>query len=202
MGITLILFDMNGVLCAYDKAKRVAVLARLAGLAPEAVNAAIWDSGFEDAGDAGLMDQDRYLRGFGEALGYPLTRDEWTEAHAAAMTPDPAMLDLAKRLSTRMRIAVLTNNNPLVRERIPLLCRPVAEIFGLNFHVSAEFGARKPEPECYLRCLDVLGARSEETLFIDDSVANVEGAREAGLVSYHFQGRPALEALLAEHLPD
>jgi putative hydrolase of the HAD superfamily len=76
MAIALVLFDMNGVLCRYEKAKRIAVLSRLSGMAPAAVDAAIWGSGFEDAGDAGAMDGAAYLRGFGAAVGYPLTLAE------------------------------------------------------------------------------------------------------------------------------
>jgi len=34
----------------------------------------------------------------------------------------------------------------------------------------------------YRRCLAEIGVAPEETLFIDDSVANVAGARAAGLV--------------------
>jgi HAD superfamily hydrolase (TIGR01509 family) len=200
MAIALILFDMNGVLSAYEKAKRVAHLSRLCGLSPEAVDTAIWGSGFEDAGDAGMMDAARYLKGFGDALGYPLSLDEWAEAQAAAMTPDPAMLDLARRLSAQARIAVLTNNNLLIRDRIAVLCPEIADVFGQDFHVSAEFGARKPEIECYLRCVEALGAAPRETLFIDDSTGNVEGARDAGLQALLFTTREALEMQLKERL--
>ncbi|HTI00279.1 MAG TPA: HAD family phosphatase [Acidisoma sp.] len=202
MAIALVLFDMNGVLCRYDKDRRIAHLARLSGLPPAQVEVAIWGSGFEDAGDAGMMDQGRYLRGFGEALGHPLTLAEWSEAQAAALTPDPAMLALAHRLKAKARVAVLTNNNLLLRDEIGRLSPEIAKVFGSDFHVSAEFGARKPEPECYLGCLTALGARPDQTLFIDDSADNVEGARQAGLIAYHFQTQAALDALLAEHLRD
>jgi glucose-1-phosphatase len=49
-----------------------------------------------------------------------------------------------------------------------------------NFFVSAEFHARKPEPEAYLRCLARVGAAADVTLFVDDSVKNVSGAERAG----------------------
>lgn len=54
--IKLVLFDMDNVLCEYDRAKRVAYLAKLAGTTDEHVYAAIWGSGFEALGDAGTLE--------------------------------------------------------------------------------------------------------------------------------------------------
>ena len=201
MAIELVLFDMNGVLCRYDKSRRIAVLARLSGMAPEAIDAAIWGSGLEDAGDAGAMDATEYLRRSSEAIGYPLTLAEWTEAQAASMTPDEAMLDLARRVAARTRVAVLTNNNTLIRDQIDALFPELRPIFDDAIRVSAEFRARKPDPQAFLRCVSALGVAPEKTLFIDDSGSNVEGAERAGLQAVHFTGRQELEVLLAHWMP-
>ncbi len=197
MGVALVLFDMAGVLCRYEKAKRIAVLSRMSGMAPEAIDAAIWGSGFEDAGDAGAMDGAAYLRGFGEAIGYPLTLAEWTEAKAASLTPDEGMLDLARRVAAKTRVAVLTNNGFLVRDQIDVLFPELRPIFGDAIRVSAEFGARKPDAAAFLGCVAALGVSPGETLFIDDSAANVAGAQSAGLQAHHFSGLSALEEELA-----
>jgi HAD superfamily hydrolase (TIGR01509 family) len=200
MAITLVLFDMAGVLCRYEKAKRIAVLSRMSGMTPDAIDAAIWGSGFEDAGDAGAMDAAAYLRGFGEAIGYPLTLAEWTEAKAASLTPDATMLDLAQQVAAKSRVAVLTNNGLLVRDQIDVLFPALRPIFGDAIRVSAEFGARKPDAQAFLGCLAALGAAPGETLFIDDSAANVTGAEHAGLHAHHFEGQQALEVLLQASL--
>jgi HAD superfamily hydrolase (TIGR01509 family) len=200
MAIALVLFDMNGVLCRYEKAKRIAVLSGMSGMAPEAIDAAIWGSGFEDAGDAGAMDAAAYLRGFGAAIGYPLTLAEWTEAQAASMTPDAAMLDLARRVAGKTRVAVFTNNNTLIRDQISILFPELPAIFGDAIRVSAEFGARKPDAAAFLGCVAALGVSPGETLFIDDSAANVEGAARAGLQAHHFTRQSAFEEELSNHL--
>ena len=52
--------------------------------------------------------------------------------------------------------------------------------------ISAEVGLMKPNPQIYhlaLRRLDLLPA---EVLFVDDSAANIAGARTAGLPALHF----------------
>jgi FMN phosphatase YigB (HAD superfamily) len=44
--IKLVLFDMDNVLCDYDREKRVACLAELAGTSSDAVHKAIWETGW------------------------------------------------------------------------------------------------------------------------------------------------------------
>jgi glucose-1-phosphatase len=71
--ITMVVFDMDGVLCRYRIERRLARLASWSGQSAEAIHAAIWGSGFEDEAERGGLSADEYLRGFGERLGYPLS---------------------------------------------------------------------------------------------------------------------------------
>jgi len=179
--ISTILFDMNNVLCRYSREVRVARLARDCARTPSFVEDAVWASGYEDLGDAGAMDIDAYLSGFAERLGGTLTLDAWIGALRAALTPLPEALGLAAAVGRRARIAVLTNNNLLVAREIDSIFPELRPIFGDNILVSAQFRARKPDPEVYRRCLALLGAAPEAALFVDDSAKNVAGAEQAGL---------------------
>jgi hypothetical protein len=71
--ISLILLDLNGVLYHYDREARVHALASMTDLSPALIKAAIWDSGFEDRGDAGAFDAEAYLHSFGAAIGCNLS---------------------------------------------------------------------------------------------------------------------------------
>ena len=187
--IKLVLFDMDNVLCAYDRATRVAYLAELAGTSPQAVHEAIWDSGFELLGDSGALEPADYLRGFGERIGYPLSLAEWVEARRRSMQPDRAMLDIAGRLRTTVDIAVLTS--PTISTRC---CRSCTRIY-----TSAQFKTVKPDPQCYRRCLSELDMRPQTVLFVDDLAANVAGAREAGLFAHHHTSVESFRQALSEH---
>ena len=46
----------------------------------------------------------------------------------------------------------------------------------------------KPDPAIYRHLLAECGIRAEETLFIDDSPQNIEGARSVGITGYLFDG--------------
>ena len=95
--ISLILLDLNGVLYHYDREARVHALASTSHLSPALIKAAIWDSGFEDRGDAGAFDAEAYLHGFGAAIGCNLSEAEWVTALRAAITPIPEALALVRR---------------------------------------------------------------------------------------------------------
>ncbi len=194
--ISLILFDLNGVLYRYDRDARIAHLASVSKRSPDAVRAAIWDSGFEDSGDAGVLDAAAYLRGFGDCIGFDLTETDWVAAQQVAVTPIAATLALLPRIRPAVRCAVLTNNNLFVLRHFSLVYPEVAALMGDRARVSAEFGVRKPDPEAYRRCLAGLGVTPSATLFVDDSAANVAGARAAGLFGYEHTSSDALAAEL------
>lgn len=198
-GIKLVLFDMDNVLCDYDRGKRVACLAELAGATSDVIHKAIWDSGFELLGDSGTLDAADYLRGFGKRIGYPLSLDEWVEARRRSMQVDRAMLEIAGSLRKTVDIAVLTNNTTLVADHIDTLLPDLRPLFGSRIHTSAQFKAAKPDPRCYRLCLSELNVRPESVLFVDDLAANVAGAREAGLFAHHHTSVETFRQTLSEH---
>jgi len=95
-----------------------------------------------------------------------------------------------------VQCAVLTNNNLLVARHFVSLYPEVAALVGDRACVSAEFGKRKPDPEAFRRCLTRLGVKPAATLFVDDSPANVAGARAAGLHGYDYTDPEAFTAEL------
>lgn len=198
-GIELVLFDMDNVLCDYDRGQRVACLAALAGTSSETVHEAIWGSGFELLGDSGTLDAADYLRGFGERIGYPLSLDEWVEARRRSMQADRAMLEIAADLRNTVDIAVLTNNTTLVADHIDALLPELRPLFGSRIYTSAQFKTAKPDPRCYRLCLSELNVRPETALFVDDLAANVAGAREAGLFAHHHTSVAAFRQALSQH---
>jgi putative hydrolase of the HAD superfamily len=192
--ISLVLFDMHDVLCRYDRDLRIANLAALSGTPAAEIYERIWASGFETEGDSGRLDAAAYLAEFGERLGYPITLQQWLENRKSATTPMPEILAIMAEL--RCGIAVLTNNHTLVRDHLDFLFPEVFALCGEKSYVSAQFGAAKPAPDVYLKCLAAAGAAPAETLFIDDSKANVAGAVAAGLAAHVFTGAAALRAEL------
>ena len=189
---SLVIFDMDDVLCHYELGKRLRYLANLADCTARDVRAAIWDSGFEAESDAGgYPDGQVYLAEFRRRLGYPISVEQWVEARREAMSPNWPVLNLAKAISKDATIAIYTNNGPLVKDNIATLLPEAAAIFDLRF-CSYEFGTKKPDPESFTRLVKHLGKTPEDCWFIDDKKSNVEGARLAGLHGHLFRHFEAL----------
>lgn len=64
---------------------------------------------------------------------------------------------------------------------------------------SCALGAAKPSMLYFERALKAVGADASTTLFIDDRLENVEGARRAGLHAFLYDGRSGA-AVLKSHL--
>ncbi len=69
---------------------------------------------------------------------------------------------------------------PIAFARFPILSR----LRGVT--VSAHVGLTKPDPAIYRRHAADFGLNQAATLFFDDAIANVEGARVAGWRAEHF----------------
>jgi putative hydrolase of the HAD superfamily len=67
-----------------------------------------------------------------------------------------------------------------------------------DFFSSCYLGVRKPSPAIFRMALDVTQRRGAESIFVDDRLENVEGARQAGLTAIRFQDLAQLERELQE----
>ncbi|KRG38803.1 hydrolase [Stenotrophomonas panacihumi] len=172
-----LLLDFDGVLAQYTRATRLGRLAEHAGCSAAHVHEVLFASGLETAYDGGEVETGEYLDRLGVGIGRPVDEATWIDARVAACRPFAEVVEAARRLSTRMQVAVLTNNGPL-------MAKAVARIVpGLEVPVfcSGQLGGRKPQREVYERALEALGAQARRTLFVDDLFVNVRGARAAGL---------------------
>lgn len=199
MAPRLVIFDMDDVLCRYDLGPRLRALSRISGKTPRDIRAAIWGSGFEDDSDAGgYPDPANYLAEFGRRLGHPITCAEWIAARREAMTPSPEVLELARHIGEKARVAIYTNNGPLLKLHLGEIFPEAAAIFA-ECYCSYEFATKKPDPNSFRRLLHKLDIAPRDAWFIDDKHSNVQGARMAGLTAHLFRS-PAPLAVEAKML--
>lgn len=92
----------------------------------------------------------------------------------------PALQEMGKK------VYALTNypepSFTLTAERFPFLTRLDGYV------VSAREKVAKPDTAIFRLILEKYALRPEETLFVDDSAANIEAARKMGLITWHYQG--------------
>lgn len=202
MAVRLVISDLDGVLIDFHPARRLAYLESLTGLSGSTIHSSIWAGPFEPEAEAGAWPTgEAYLAEFNRRLGTAVTRADWVEARRRATAPRPDLVAYFASLAPRVRLAVLTNNGSLLRESLGELCPDVCAVFGDGIVASCELGARKPDPLVYRRLLARHGVEPADAVFIDDSAANVAGARAAGLPAIHFQSLGQLRQALTPLLP-
>ncbi len=195
--VTLLAFDLDGVLYDFVPARRLSYLAQLTGRDPGWIQQTIWGSDFEPAAEAGAYPTgDAYLRAFNERLGVSLSREQWIAARRLAMAPRPRMLAVLAALRSRVQLAVLTNNGALVRDTLPHLVPELWALLGEHIRVTADLGARKPDPVVFQRLAAAYDRPRNSVVFVDDDLENVLGARAAGLQAIHFEGEDEFERWL------
>jgi FMN phosphatase YigB (HAD superfamily) len=183
----LVIFDMDDVLCHYDLGRRLRALSQISGKTPRDIRSAIWDSGFEDDADSGgYPDADVYLAEFSYRIGHTITRQQWIAARRESMIASFDVLTLAESIATAARIAIYTNNGPIVKNSLDELFPEAAAIFKERY-CSYEFGTKKPDPQSFTKLLAKISVAPADTWFIDDKRSNVQGARLAGLKAHHFR---------------
>ena len=71
---------------------------------------------------------------------------------------------------------------------------PFDDYFDKAFY-SCQMGLRKPDTESFHWILDHLDIKAEKTLFIDDSIQNIEAAKKVGLQTVHLEPGMNIEEL-------
>lgn len=195
---SLVLFDLDGVLVAYDRHGRIAHLGAALGRDPALVQAVLFGSnGLEDRYDAGELSTDDYLDALGTALDCRVDRPTWSAARIASMSCTVDTCLRVASLAHRCEVAILSNNGALVAEILPHAVPALFPTFEDRVFCSGLLGASKPSPDAFLRVVERLGHAAQHTLFLDDNFDNVEGARNAGLYAERVAQPGHFDAILA-----
>jgi putative hydrolase of the HAD superfamily len=135
----------------------------------------------------GLISEDEALAQYHQHLGIGIDRlQHMVDVARASLELFPRSVELMKQLeSAQFSLFALTDNT---HEIIAYLQNKYD--FWPMFQgivVSAQVGHLKPSPEIYQHLLTSYGLKAEETVFIDDHLPNVEGAKAMGIAAIQFQ---------------
>lgn len=191
-GFDTLLLDLGGVLIDVDYQASARAFAALGfpnfdGLYTKAKQTDLFDR-FETGqlSSAGFRDAVRAI--LSAALNDGQIDTSW---NAMLGSIPQARIDLVERLKERYQVLLLSNTNAIhvpAFEAIVARENGIADFKGL-FHgayYSCEIGMRKPDEAIFHHVLSLHGASPERTLFIDDSIQHVHGARTAGLNAEHL----------------
>ena len=124
-------------------------------------------------------------------LGLEATYAEFRRMWSLALEPNPAILALVDRLRSELRVGLLTDSGPVLREAMPMLFPDIADRFQPMLF-SCELGAVKPTEKLFAAVLRRLNQRAEQILLVDDSPRVVQGAVAFGLRACLYESLEAL----------
>ncbi len=125
----------------------------------------------------------------------PLIRayfDRWPEMLGGALAETVALLERVKR--SGRAVLALTNWSA---ETFPVAQRRYSFLGEFeDILVSGAHGLAKPDPAIFELASERFGLDPSKSLFIDDSLRNVEAAARVGFHTHHFRGAEALDERL------
>ncbi|MGF1425031.1 HAD-IA family hydrolase [Kitasatospora sp. LaBMicrA B282] len=117
----------------------------------------------------------------------------------AGVQPALDMIKLARAARTAgLTVAMLSNSFGL-EPFDPYAHVGVWDLFDVTV-ISEHERIAKPHPEIYQRCLDRMGLRGEQCVFVDDHLGNLPPAEALGITTVHADGQGDTVARVAELL--
>ena len=196
MSVEALLFDLGGVVIQIDFARAVRHWADAVGIPAQQVAARFsLDAGYE-AHERGELNPAAYCTHLRKTLGVDLADEHllsgWNEIFVGEM---PGVASLLPALARALPLYVFSNTNTAHQQfwqvRYASLLEPFSAIF-----CSCDLGLRKPSPGAFLEVSKRIGIAPARTVFFDDSPANVQGAREAGLRAHEVHSDADIRAAL------
>ncbi len=194
--IKTVIFDMDGTLLDSETLSRVAT-----------------DYGFQEVFGRKLTDEEHskligrpvqlLMKEFYDQKGEIayLKGREFFEKHIKSISPYEGVIELLNYLKERrINMAVVTSSH---RDTAYLLLT----MTGLIDYFDAVVGQEdtlyhKPEPDPIIRCMEKIGAISENTIYVGDQPYDIIAARAAGIRSAGATWGSGIEEILKEYNPE
>ena len=110
-------------------------------------------------------------------------------------------LNLLSLIKNQYRIFLLSNTNSIHVDRYDKIFESQFNLTGglrslfEKAYYSHEIGMRKPDEEIFHFVLEDSKLKPQETLFIDDSIQNINAAKRLGIKTFHLQNKSLLADL-------
>jgi putative hydrolase of the HAD superfamily len=183
-----IIVDYGEVLCLKPGPGDLARMADIFAISPD-----LFARRYEKnrrAYDRGDLTPDEYWRSFVDGETKPLNPQQISTLRSWDVEmwshTDPVMIAWLEAMPQAGLATALLSNMHI--DMVAKVRREFSWVQSLKFAVfSHEVRLAKPEAKIYEYCLEGLGTRAEETLFIDDREVNIQGAQSLGIRTIRFE---------------
>ncbi len=194
-----LLFDLGGVLLNIDYNKTADAFKKLGVQQFDELYSQSGANHLFEALETGKISEDDFYKTILQYC-YPSTNKEQltTAWNAILLNFRIKSLHHLSELKNKYNIYLLSNTNSI---HLKAFNKIFDEEIGnghlddyfIKAYYSHKIHLRKPYSSTYQFVLDDAGIYAEETLFIDDSIVNIEGAKKAGLAAHHLLAGQKIE---------
>lgn len=188
--IKAVIFDMGGVILDLDMPRCIRNFKERAGFSDIETYLDVYhQKGFISDLEEGLIDESEFYEECLRHCTKGATADDIKFCLNSIVAG--ANLDIIRQIITLSKdypLFILSNNNPVcLKHELEILDEEGVSGCFREFFFSFRMKMLKPGREIYDEVVRRTGFLPEEILFVDDSIANVESARAAGLNAVHYK---------------
>jgi putative hydrolase of the HAD superfamily len=194
MEIKNIIFDLGGVILNIDYNKTIASFKSLGIPEFELMFTQAKQEHLFDKFETGEIHSNDFLNGLMEKMPNHVSKNEIKQAWNDMLLDLPSTrLILLSKLKSKYQTSLLSNTNEIHIEAFHDIIERENQIDSLtpffeSVYFSCRMGLRKPDPKIFEYVCNEQKYEPSKTLFIDDSLQHVEGAKKAGLKAFHLNG--------------
>lgn len=192
MPIKNIIFDLGGVIIDIEYKRTSAAFRKLGALNFDEVYTQSKQDRLFDDYDVGKTSSAEFRAVLKKRLNLVVSNEEFDHAWNAMLLGLPReRLDFIKSLRRKYKVFLFSNTNDIHLKEVFNICNRENGFSTFDGYFDKEyysniFGKRKPNPESFTSILHENKLDADETLFIDDSLQHVLGARAARLHAIHL----------------
>jgi putative hydrolase of the HAD superfamily len=187
-----IIFDLGGVILNIDYHLTINAFKALGFVDFDSLFTQANQVGLFDMLDKGLITPQEFRDGIRRITSTSISDSQIDMAwNAMLLDFPPSRLELLRRVKQGYRTFLLSNTNAIHIEAYNKILFNTFGVNNLSVFFEREYYShlvhmRKPDAEVFKLILNENNLRPEETLFIDDSLQHVVGARKLGIQAYHL----------------
>lgn len=198
MIIKNIIFDLGGVILDIDYQKTIDAFKVLGFDDFDQHYTQAQQSGLFDELETGKMSPSVFIDSLKSYLPENVQEPEIVAAWNALLLPwDMKRIEFIKTLKSKYKLYLFSNTNAIHKAHFEQTYKtqigePTFDSLFEQAYYSHELGKRKPHVASFEHILQENELLSSETLFFDDSIQHIEGARAAGINAVHLKAKSIL----------
>lgn len=201
--IDAIIFDLGGVIINIDYPRTILAFNALHSEDQDFPYSQHQQAELFDAFEKGEIQAEQFREGLRQILDLDCSDADLDGAWNAMLLDIPIeRIRLIERLSKKKRLFLLSNTNSIHKLAFDKIFQQTCgehyqyldQLFEKAYY-SHQMGDRKPHPSIFQTVIDEQNLNPAHTLFIEDTVRHIEGAKTTGLQTYHLTSNETITQL-------